>query len=83
MLGFNPANLRVLQRRPGHRLQPAAIDAALRLDREAGLEPFVVIGTAGHDQHRLGRPAQRPRRPRRSARACGSTSTAPTARPPG
>ena len=30
-----------------HRLQPAAVDAALQLDREAGLEPFVVIGTAG------------------------------------
>ena len=47
MLGFNPANLRVLRADPAHRLQPAAVDAALRLDREAGLEPFVVIGTAG------------------------------------
>ena len=27
-------------------------------------EPFVVIGTRRHDQHRLRRPAQRPRRPR-------------------
>ncbi len=47
MLGFNSANLRVLRADPAHRLQPAAVDAALRLDREAGLEPFVVIGTAG------------------------------------
>jgi len=47
ILGFNPANLRVLKADPDHRLQPAAIDAALRLDRQAGLEPFVVFGTAG------------------------------------
>jgi aromatic-L-amino-acid decarboxylase len=47
ILGFNPANLRVLRADTDHRLQPAAIDAALQLDRAAGLEPFVVIGTAG------------------------------------
>jgi glutamate/tyrosine decarboxylase-like PLP-dependent enzyme len=46
-LGFNAANLRVLRADPAHRLQPAAVDAALRLDRDAGLEPFVVVGTAG------------------------------------
>jgi glutamate/tyrosine decarboxylase-like PLP-dependent enzyme len=46
-LGFNAANLRVLGADPAHRLQPAAVEAALRLDREAGLEPFVVVGTAG------------------------------------
>ncbi|HEX6021991.1 MAG TPA: aminotransferase class V-fold PLP-dependent enzyme [Solirubrobacter sp.] len=47
ILGFNPANLRVLRADPDHRLQPAAIDAALRLDREDGLTPFCVVGTAG------------------------------------
>ena len=47
MLGFNAANLRVLRADPAHRLQPAAVEAALRLDREAGLEPFVVVATAG------------------------------------
>jgi aromatic-L-amino-acid/L-tryptophan decarboxylase len=47
ILGFNPANLRVLKADPQFRLQPAAIDAAIALDREAGLEPFAVIGTAG------------------------------------
>ena len=47
MLGFDVANLRVLRADPAHRLEPAAVDAALRLDREAGLEPFAVIGTAG------------------------------------
>jgi glutamate/tyrosine decarboxylase-like PLP-dependent enzyme len=47
ILGFNPSNLRVLRADPDHRLQPAAIDAALQLDRESGLEPFAVIGTAG------------------------------------
>jgi glutamate/tyrosine decarboxylase-like PLP-dependent enzyme len=47
MLGFNPAHLRVLRADPAHRLQPAAVDVAIALDREAGLEPFAVIGTAG------------------------------------
>jgi aromatic-L-amino-acid decarboxylase len=47
MLGFNPANLRVLRADPDHRLQPAAIDAALHIDREVGLTPFCVVGTAG------------------------------------
>ena len=47
ILGFNPANLRVLRADPGYRLQPAAVEAALRLDREAGLQPFALIGTAG------------------------------------
>jgi aromatic-L-amino-acid decarboxylase len=46
-LGFDAANLRVLRADPAQRLQPAAVAAALRLDREAGLEPFVVVGTAG------------------------------------
>jgi glutamate/tyrosine decarboxylase-like PLP-dependent enzyme len=47
VLGFNPANLRVLRADPGHRLAPAAIEAALGLDRAAGLSPFCVVGTAG------------------------------------
>ena len=47
VLGFNPANLRVLRSDPAHRLQASAVDAAVRLDREAHLQPFVVIGSAG------------------------------------
>jgi aromatic-L-amino-acid decarboxylase len=47
ILGFNAANLRVLRADPAHRLQPAAVEAALRFDREAGLTPFAVVGTAG------------------------------------
>jgi aromatic-L-amino-acid decarboxylase len=47
ILGFNPSNLRVLRADPSHRLQPAVIEAALSIDRQAGLEPFVVIGSAG------------------------------------
>jgi len=47
ILGFNPANLRVLKADPAHRLQPVAIDAAVALDRAAGLQPFLVVGTAG------------------------------------
>ena len=47
ILGFNPANLRVLKADPAHKLQPAAVDAAVRLDREAHLQPFIVFATAG------------------------------------
>ena len=76
-------NLRVLRADPAHRLPVAAVEAA-RAPRPRG-RPRAVRGRRHrrHDEHRRGRPAHRPRRPRRSARACGSTSTAPTARPPG
>jgi glutamate/tyrosine decarboxylase-like PLP-dependent enzyme len=47
ILGFNPANLRVLKADPAYRLQPAPIEAAIALDREAGLRPFLLVGTAG------------------------------------
>jgi glutamate/tyrosine decarboxylase-like PLP-dependent enzyme len=48
VLGFEPAHLRVLRADPAHRLSVAAVEAALALDREAGLEPFCVVGTAGN-----------------------------------
>ena len=82
MLGFNPANLRVLRADPGHRLQPAAIDAALHIDREAGLTPFCVVGTAGTTSTGAVDPLN-DLADLAAARACGSTSTARTARPPG
>ena len=63
ILGFNPANLRVLKADPAHRLQPAAIDAAIHIDREAGLQPFLLVGDGGHDLDRQRRPAPRPRGP--------------------
>ena len=47
ILGFNPANLRVLKADPAYRLQPSPIEAAIHLDREAGLRPFLLVGTAG------------------------------------
>jgi glutamate/tyrosine decarboxylase-like PLP-dependent enzyme len=47
VLGFNPANLRVLKADPAYRLQPSPIEAAIALDREAGLRPFLLVGTAG------------------------------------
>ena len=81
ILGFNPANLRVLKADPAYRLQPSPIEAAIHLDREAGLRPFLLVGTAGTTStgsvdplHDL---AESP-----PTRACGSTSTAPTGRPP-
>ena len=48
ILGFNPANLRVLKADPGLPAPAvAAIEAAIHLDREAGLRPFLLVGTAG------------------------------------
>ena len=47
VLGFNPSNLRVLKADPAHRLQASPVDAAVHLDREAQLQPFLVVGTAG------------------------------------
>ncbi len=47
VLGFAPDNLRVLRADTAHRLSMAAVDAAVALDREAGLTPFLVVGTAG------------------------------------
>jgi glutamate/tyrosine decarboxylase-like PLP-dependent enzyme len=47
MLGFNPSNLRVLRADPSYRLQASAVDAAVQLDREAHLHPFVVFASAG------------------------------------
>jgi aromatic-L-amino-acid decarboxylase len=47
VLGFNPANLRVLKADRDYRLPPDEVYDAIRLDREAGLTPFTVVGTAG------------------------------------
>ena len=44
VLGFAPGHLRVL---PESRLSAAATAQAVAHDREAGLEPFVVLATAG------------------------------------
>jgi glutamate/tyrosine decarboxylase-like PLP-dependent enzyme len=47
VLGFAADNLRVLRADAAHRLSVAGVEAALALDREAGLTPFLVVGTAG------------------------------------
>jgi glutamate/tyrosine decarboxylase-like PLP-dependent enzyme len=47
VLDFNPANLRVLKADGEHRLPPDEVYDAIALDREAGLTPFTVVGTAG------------------------------------
>jgi aromatic-L-amino-acid/L-tryptophan decarboxylase len=47
VLGFAPDNLRVLPADAAHRLSVTAVEAALALDRDAGLTPFCVVGTAG------------------------------------
>jgi aromatic-L-amino-acid/L-tryptophan decarboxylase len=48
VLGFEPAHLRVLRPDTAHRLSVAAVEAAVAIDREAGLEPFCLVGTAGN-----------------------------------
>jgi len=47
VLGFAPAHLRVLRADGARRLSVPAIEAAVAVDREAGLKPFCVVGTAG------------------------------------
>jgi aromatic-L-amino-acid/L-tryptophan decarboxylase len=47
ILGFAPANLRVLPADAEFRLPVAAVQAAVAADREAGLHPFCVFATAG------------------------------------
>ena len=47
VLGFAPAHLRVLDADAAYRLQAAPVRSAIARDREAGLEPFAVVGTAG------------------------------------
>jgi aromatic-L-amino-acid decarboxylase len=48
VLGFNPANLRVLGADADHRLPSAAVEKAIEIDRDAGLQPFLLVGTAGN-----------------------------------
>jgi glutamate/tyrosine decarboxylase-like PLP-dependent enzyme len=47
VLGFDPAHLRVLPADARYRLDPDAVATALAADRDAGLAPFCLIGTAG------------------------------------
>jgi glutamate/tyrosine decarboxylase-like PLP-dependent enzyme len=47
ILGFAPANLRVLGADAGFRLPAAAVLEAVAADRAAGLHPFCVLATAG------------------------------------
>jgi len=47
ILGFEPAHLRVLASDDRFRLAAEPVAAAIARDREAGLVPFAVIGTAG------------------------------------
>ena len=65
VLGFDPAHLRVLASDERQRLPVEAVRAAVAGDRDAGLEPFVVVATAGTTSTGRGRPAARARRPRR------------------
>jgi aromatic-L-amino-acid decarboxylase len=46
-LGFDPANLRVLEADAGDRLPAEAVERAIADDRAAGHEPFAVLATAG------------------------------------
>jgi glutamate/tyrosine decarboxylase-like PLP-dependent enzyme len=46
-LGFDPAHLRVLPADDRQRLPPGAVERAIEADRAAGLDPFVILATAG------------------------------------
>ncbi len=45
--GLGSSNLRILPADSAHRIEPEAVARAIARDREAGLEPFVIIGNAG------------------------------------
>lgn len=45
--GLGTAALRLIPADADHRLPPAALEAAIGADREAGYTPFLVVGTAG------------------------------------
>ena len=81
ILGFNPRTCACCSADPDHRLQPAAIDAAIHARPRGG--PRAVRRRRRRRHARAPAPSTRsttsPTSP--SAKACGSTSTAPTARP--
>jgi glutamate/tyrosine decarboxylase-like PLP-dependent enzyme len=45
--GLGTEALRLIPTDMSHRIDPAALDRAIAEDRNAGLEPFLVVGTAG------------------------------------
>jgi glutamate/tyrosine decarboxylase-like PLP-dependent enzyme len=47
LLGFGPQSLRAIPVEPDFTLSPGRLAAAIAADRAAGLQPFLVIGTAG------------------------------------
>jgi glutamate/tyrosine decarboxylase-like PLP-dependent enzyme len=47
VLGFEPAQLRLLGTDAAGRLAAATVDEAVASDRRAGLEPFCIVATAG------------------------------------
>ena len=47
MAGLGSAQLRVIQTDAQHRIDLAALKAAIAADREAGADPFIVVGNAG------------------------------------
>ena len=47
LLGLGTRCLRTIAHDPGHRMIPAALDAALAADRSAGMLPMAVVASAG------------------------------------
>ncbi len=45
--GLGSSALRLVETDAGHRMSGTSLRAAIRTDREAGLTPFLVVGTAG------------------------------------
>src|SRR4051794_25439786 len=47
LIGFRPDQLRVLPTDDAHRLRPDALAGAVEADRQAGLQPLIVVANAG------------------------------------
>lgn len=45
--GLGASSLRLIRSDENHRVDPAAMESSIQRDRELGLRPFLVVGTAG------------------------------------
>ena len=59
VLGIKPEQVRSIGVDEHLRMRPDALAAAIEADVQAGRQPFMVVATAGHDEHRRDRPDRR------------------------
>ncbi len=65
LLGIGWKQLRKVPTDDRFRIRVDLLKQAIAADRKAGLKPAIVVGNAGHREHRRDRPARRARRPLR------------------